>query len=240
MFGVLELNLCVHLDIVVYPRRQFIFQTTRSQKWKSTWDQFREHFRQLGMKYSDHFRENCRQISMTNFDQQYMRVNFPVWLSDAHSSSSFELSENHREKVETWELQGRGCQRALPGRPRPDSAPPSPFSAIVFFLQQLFPSFPPFFESYHKKSSEICPCIVHHHQQALPARRGNSRRQGPKWSFLVNYLFAIFFGWISLKIPQHFFDNFESTCIGCYLVINTSLMICLFRQFPSKGFFYFF
>ena len=127
-FGVLELNLCVHLDIVVYPRRQFVFQTTRSQKWKSTWDQFREHFRQLGMKYSDHFRENCRQIGMKNFDQQYMRVNFPVWLSDAHSSSSFELSENHREKVETWELQGRGCQRALPGRPRPDSAPPPPRS----------------------------------------------------------------------------------------------------------------
>ena len=205
MFGVLELNLCVHLDIVVCPRRQFIFQTTRSQKWKriSTWDQFREHFRQIGIQYSDQFRENCRQIGMKNFDQQYMRVNFPVWLSDAHSSSSFELSENHGEKVETWELQGRGCQRALPGPPRQDSAPPLPFQCNSFFTQQLFPSFPRFFVSYQKKSSEICPCVVHHHQQALPARRGNSRRQGPKWSFLVRYL--CFYFWLDIfKISTTF------------------------------------
>ena len=66
MFGVLEIDLCVHLDIlVVSPRMHFLALTTRSQLWKV-------------LKKKDF-----------------------AALSDAHSSSGQQLSENHREKVET-------------------------------------------------------------------------------------------------------------------------------------------
>ena len=58
MFGVLELNLCVHLDIVVYPRRQFIFQTTpghRNEKKSAHETNFENILDKLGRNIETNF-----------------------------------------------------------------------------------------------------------------------------------------------------------------------------------------
>ena len=170
-----------------------------------------------------------------------MRVNFPVWLSDAHSSSSFELSENHGEKVETWELQGRGCQRALPGPPRQDSAPPLPFQCNSFFPPTIISFFSSFFWKLPKEKLWDLP-LRSPPSSASPSRpEGRSSSPRSEMIFSGQLSFCHFFYWISLKFQQHFFDNFESTCFGCYLVRNTNLMICLFWMAVSiEGIFVFF